>query len=245
VAWCLVWVSGLYLRWNKFEKLKWNEIGDTAAGFASPLAFLWLVVGYYLQREELALQRKELKENRTVLSEQKEQMALQADAISANEQHARRDTFFRMLDFVRHEMAMRAAHLYANLRSASVVKFADAPDFLNNEMNRYLQGDHDLFFRVFPRQLAEIDRHARGMVARRTAASKGDETPSEAEIILHKMSENSEIVSSMQTLQILYENLVEAASKIDDGGALKYQLKDSSLGSCVEEISNRLANANG
>lgn len=39
---------------------KLNELGDFLAGFFTPLAFLWLVVGYFLQKEELGLQNKEL-----------------------------------------------------------------------------------------------------------------------------------------------------------------------------------------
>jgi hypothetical protein len=38
-----------------------NEIGDTFAGVAGVLAFLWIIVTVWLQSEELAEQRKELK----------------------------------------------------------------------------------------------------------------------------------------------------------------------------------------
>ena len=39
---------------------KLNELGDFLAGFFTPLAFLWLVVGYFLQKDEFQLQREEL-----------------------------------------------------------------------------------------------------------------------------------------------------------------------------------------
>ena len=37
-----------------------NELGDFLAGVFSPLAFLWLIVGYFLQARELNLTREEL-----------------------------------------------------------------------------------------------------------------------------------------------------------------------------------------
>lgn len=41
-----------------------NEIGDTFAGIAGVLAFLWIIVTVWLQSQELAAQREELKEQR-------------------------------------------------------------------------------------------------------------------------------------------------------------------------------------
>ena len=37
-----------------------NEIGDFLAGIAAPPAFYWLIVGYFLQQQELSLQRQEI-----------------------------------------------------------------------------------------------------------------------------------------------------------------------------------------
>jgi hypothetical protein len=41
-----------------------NEIGDTFAGLAGVLAFLWIIITVWLQSEELSAQRKELKATR-------------------------------------------------------------------------------------------------------------------------------------------------------------------------------------
>lgn len=45
---------------QKFMKSSPNEIGDTLAGIAGSLAFLWIIVTVFLQSQELAAQRKEL-----------------------------------------------------------------------------------------------------------------------------------------------------------------------------------------
>lgn len=234
-------VIGVYsaVRFDKIFLKEPNTLGDFLAGAFAPLAFFWLVVGYFLQRRELELQRHELEENRTVQSEQKVQMALQAEAIRANEQHARRDTFFRMIEFARHELAMRAAHLHANLRSSSLVKFEDAPDYLANEMNKYIQGDRDIFFRALPRHFAERDRFAQEVGARQ--AKGGTVDAGEAEVLkaAAKMGRAPEIRSSAATMLLLYDELLEAADKLGDDGALRAQLEDSSLGFCCGDLEKR------
>jgi hypothetical protein len=47
-----------------------NELGDLLAGVFSPLAFLWLIVGYFLQASELSLTRKELNRQTIALNDQ-------------------------------------------------------------------------------------------------------------------------------------------------------------------------------
>lgn len=66
-AWLLtaLWVVGcagyVSISVDQFADLEPNEWGDFLAGFASPLALFWLVVGYFQQGEELANQVDELK----------------------------------------------------------------------------------------------------------------------------------------------------------------------------------------
>ncbi|WP_299082313.1 hypothetical protein [uncultured Ruegeria sp.] len=51
-------------KWTYFLKATPNEVGDTLAGFAGALAFIWLIATVWLQSQELAEQRKELREQR-------------------------------------------------------------------------------------------------------------------------------------------------------------------------------------
>lgn len=57
-----------------------NELGDFLAGVLTPVALFWLIVGYFLQRDEFGLQRQELKETRETLSTQVKVLKEQADA---------------------------------------------------------------------------------------------------------------------------------------------------------------------
>lgn len=59
-------------RFGAFLKAPANEVGDTLAGIAGGLAFLWLVVTVLLQGKELAAQREELRLTRSELTGQRE-----------------------------------------------------------------------------------------------------------------------------------------------------------------------------
>jgi hypothetical protein len=61
VAWLFVMAMVLFLYQNSLSDLKPNEWGDFFAGFFAPLAFLWLVLGYLQQGQELKLSTEALR----------------------------------------------------------------------------------------------------------------------------------------------------------------------------------------
>src|SRR5262245_47194324 len=71
VCW-LAAFSALTLLWE--PPIKGNEWGDWAAGLFSPVAFLWLVVGYFQQGEEL-------RESSRALRLQERALQLQVDEL--------------------------------------------------------------------------------------------------------------------------------------------------------------------
>lgn len=60
---------------DHFWNLSANELGDFLAGASAPLAFLWLVLGYFQQGRELRISSEELK----LSVEQQERMAVAAN----------------------------------------------------------------------------------------------------------------------------------------------------------------------
>lgn len=63
--------SGLVGKWAiDIEKGKLNSLGDFLAGLFAPVAFFWLIITVSLQKEELALTRKEMIEQRKALRDQ-------------------------------------------------------------------------------------------------------------------------------------------------------------------------------
>lgn len=91
-----------------FVRLEPNHWGDVAAGIAAPVAFLWLVLTYLQQGEELKLQRKELSLQRRETARLANETQRQAASIEATEQHARRDTFMRFHELVLDQLNQRA-----------------------------------------------------------------------------------------------------------------------------------------
>lgn len=51
-----------------------NNLGDTLAGACAPLAFLWLTIAVFLQKDELQAQRKELSLSRKALEVQAQEL---------------------------------------------------------------------------------------------------------------------------------------------------------------------------
>jgi hypothetical protein len=52
---------------SAFRKMKPNAVGDLLAGIAGPLAFIWLVYGYFLQGISIRQQSEELRQNTAAL----------------------------------------------------------------------------------------------------------------------------------------------------------------------------------
>ena len=90
LAWMLtgcigaVFSSVLIFKWDEVWKMKPNEWGDFLAGFASALAFVWLVVGYYQQNEDIKLQIHEIQ--LSVDAQQTQAAALQQERRAAKHQ---------------------------------------------------------------------------------------------------------------------------------------------------------------
>ena len=63
-----------------------NEVGDVLAGFAGPLAFIWLVHGYFLQGVAIRQQGYELQQNTDALKLQADQLRLLVDAENAQKE---------------------------------------------------------------------------------------------------------------------------------------------------------------
>ena len=110
-----------------------QDFGQWLSGVAGALAFIWLIVSYFQQGEELELQRKELTATREQLALQKAEMvrladeaAKQAKSIEATEQHARRDTFMRLFDLGQSIEATLIRSLDASLFRSGVARESSA-----------------------------------------------------------------------------------------------------------------------
>lgn len=88
------------------------SVGGFLEGAFAPLAFLWLVIGFFLQREELQRQGHAIDLQYQEMRRTAEHAETQARAIAANEQHARQEAFLRTLKLIQQQLGVRAGLLF-------------------------------------------------------------------------------------------------------------------------------------
>jgi len=87
------------------------SVGGFLEGAFAPLAFLWLVIGFFLQREELQKSSRAIDLQYHELRRTAEQAEVQARAIAANELHARQEAFLRVSDLIHQRLGATAGLL--------------------------------------------------------------------------------------------------------------------------------------
>jgi hypothetical protein len=87
-------------------------VGSFLEGAFAPLAFLWLVIGYFLQKKELMLNTRAISKQNEVIRQSAEQSVIQARAIAATEMHARKESFLRIAASVKQQLGAIMGFLY-------------------------------------------------------------------------------------------------------------------------------------
>jgi DNA-binding XRE family transcriptional regulator len=114
-----VWMIGgiIYVRGSNFSQatlydIPLQDIGSFLEGAFAPLAFLWLVIGLFIQQRELA-------DNTEVLRQTSIQSEKQTQAIAATEMNARQETFFKIAENVRNQLGGITGMLYISCFGAT------------------------------------------------------------------------------------------------------------------------------
>lgn len=95
------------------------SVGGFLEGAFAPLAFLWLVIGFFLQREELQRSSRSIDLQYQEMRRATEQAEVQARAIAANEQHARQEAFLRLSRLIHQQLDVRAGLLYVSSQAVA------------------------------------------------------------------------------------------------------------------------------
>lgn len=98
--------------WSGFLRLPLGELGDFLDGAFAPLAFLWLVLGLFLQQRELATNNRAIQRQFEIMQRTAEHAEIQTRAIAANELHARQDTFIDVAKLVANQLEVIAGMLF-------------------------------------------------------------------------------------------------------------------------------------
>ncbi|WP_279247618.1 hypothetical protein [Candidatus Marimicrobium litorale] len=86
---------------GNFVQLPTADIGSFLEGAFAPLAFLWLVIGHFMQQ-------KEISSNTRVIN-------LQEQSARRLELHSRRDSYFKLLNLVQNQLGAIASFHYMSI----------------------------------------------------------------------------------------------------------------------------------
>ena len=87
--------------WDNFLKLPTGDIGSFLEGAFAPLAFLWLVIGHFMQQSEISSNTKA--------------SYLQEKSARRQELHSRRNGYFRLLELVKDQLGSIAGYHYISV----------------------------------------------------------------------------------------------------------------------------------
>jgi len=116
-------------------------IGNFLEGAFAPLAFLWLVIGLFIQQQELANNSEALRRT----SEQSEKQTL---AIAATEMNARQETFFKIKENVYQQLGGIAGMLYTS-SMGPVGSGEMSREKMDENFKHVADGDYEIFARMF------------------------------------------------------------------------------------------------
>tara|TARA_R110000823_G_scaffold210224_10_gene340520 strand:- start:1705 stop:2439 length:735 start_codon:yes stop_codon:yes gene_type:complete len=134
----LIWiVAGLvYLLamvgWSNFVHLPTADIGSFLEGAFAPLAFLWLVIGHFMQQSEISANTRAIK--------------LQEQSARRLEIHSRQDSYFKLLNLVQEQLGGIAAFHFMSVAGPTGTGEISAEEFTEQRAIAST-GDHAWFVR--------------------------------------------------------------------------------------------------
>jgi len=97
--------------WREFAAQNAPSLGNFLEGAFAPLAFLWLVVGFFLQQRQLNENTEAVRMQYLEMRRSAEQAEIQARAIAQNELHVRQDIFIKTVDTVKEQLGFISGYL--------------------------------------------------------------------------------------------------------------------------------------
>lgn len=97
--------------WREFAAQNAPSLGSFLEGAFAPLAFLWLVVGFFLQQRQLNENTEAVRLQYLEMRRSAEQAEIQARAIAANELHVRQDIFIKTVETVKEQLGFVSGFL--------------------------------------------------------------------------------------------------------------------------------------
>ncbi|MGI9284164.1 MAG: hypothetical protein ACR2P1_02130 [Pseudomonadales bacterium] len=121
------------VRWGNFVRLPTADIGSFLEGAFAPLAFLWLVIGHFMQQKEITANTK----------------AIHVQEMNARrlELHSRRDSYFKLLNLIQDQLGSIAAFHYMSVVGPTGSGEMTTEEFAEGR-SMAGKGDHAFFVRL-------------------------------------------------------------------------------------------------
>lgn len=189
--------------WSNIGNAPIETVGNFLEGAFAPLAFLWLVIGYFLQKKELFLNTQAIKMQHAEIQKSAEQAVIQSQAIKATELHTRRESFLKIAENVNQQLGSILGMLFISSQGV------DSDGIMGNKKLSELWGSLNKNDpEVFSRSLLELQ------------AMHGERYG-------YKLFYGTEIrTTHSETFIQQFERLIKATEDLDQDG----MIKDSFLG---------------
>lgn len=143
----VAWFSGgfIYLLgvvgWGKFVHLPTADIGSFLEGAFAPLAFLWLVIGHFMQQKEITANTKAIH--------------IQERSARRLELHSRRDSYFKLLNLIQDQLGSIAGFHYFSVVGPSGTGEMTSAEFTEGRKLAG-SGDYAFFIRMMSAKAFEL-----------------------------------------------------------------------------------------
>lgn len=107
-----LWYVSAQVGWGQFFEQPADAMGGFLEGAFAPLAFLWLVIGFFLQQRELALSTRTIHAQYEEMRRTASSAEIQSQAITDNALHQQRETVIRVAGLVDQQLSGIAGLLY-------------------------------------------------------------------------------------------------------------------------------------
>jgi hypothetical protein len=207
-----IYIAGAF-GWGNMRHAPISTMGNFLEGAFAPLAFLWLVIGYFLQKKELVQNTNAIKMQYVEIQKSAAQAEIQTHAIKATEVHARKESFLRIAESVKQQLGTIMGFLYLSSQGASGSGFVSQEKLASlwSSVNRT---DPE----VFSRSMMEV-HFLHG------------------EAYAYKLFYGTEIrTNHSESFIFNFERMIRTAEACDDDG----MIRDSLLGSAHGFIYNRM-----
>jgi hypothetical protein len=139
---------GAYIGWSKFFEQPLDSLGSFLEGAFAPLAFLWLVVGYFLQQKELSENTAAIQNQHIEMQKSSEHAAIQSASVQVSVLHSQQQSFIRIYELVRVSLGSVIGMLYLSSQGQTGTALISS-DEMSSLWSDMVNGDVELFVRRF------------------------------------------------------------------------------------------------